>query len=117
MFRTKAAGEDKIVSLSWDCHALRSHLSEPRFSDELRSIISNVVSVRYEDSGKPSDHFFEVQLRDVSRLRSDMLLNEQFIHDYLAQVAPVPFSPEFSFAGSINKKLEDILTAHQLTSV
>jgi hypothetical protein len=101
VFRTKAAGENKIVSLSWDCRALRARLSEPGSSGDLRSIISEVVSVRYEDSSKTSDHFFEVQLLEVSRLRS-----EQLIHDYLAQVAPVPFSPEFSFGSAINRKLE-----------
>jgi Histidine kinase-, DNA gyrase B-, and HSP90-like ATPase len=105
-FRTKAAGEDKIVSLSWDCRALRAQLSELRLNGDLRSVISDVVSVSFEHSDKLSDHFFEVHLRDVSRLRSDMLLNEKLIHDYLAQVAPVPFSPEFSFADAINRRLQ-----------
>lgn len=105
VFRTKAAGDDKVVSLSWDCRALRSRLAEPHFNGDLRSAISDVVSVWYEDASKTSDHFFEVQLHEVARLRSDTLLNEQLIHDYLAQVAPVPFSPEFSFGTAISQKL------------
>jgi Histidine kinase-, DNA gyrase B-, and HSP90-like ATPase len=103
VFRTKATGEEKVVSLSWDCRALRTRLAEPHFNGDLRSIVSDVVSLWYDDSSKISDHFFEVELHDISRLRSDMLLNEQLIHDYLAQVAPVPFSPEFSFGSSINQ--------------
>lgn len=105
VFRSKAAGEGKVVSLSWDCRALRSRLAEARFNGDLRSVISDVVAVWYEDSGRPSDHFFEVQLHEVARLRSDMLLNEELIHNYLAQVAPVPFSPEFSFGSEITQKL------------
>ena len=105
VFRTKAAGEDTVVSLSWDCRALRSRLAGPHFNGDLRSVISDVVSVWYEDASKTFDHFFEVELHEISRLRSDMLLNEQLIADYLGQVAPVPFSPEFSFGTEINKKL------------
>jgi hypothetical protein len=93
------------VSLSWDCRALRARLSEGNFNGDLRSVISDVVSVWYENSSKESEHFFEVQLREVSRLRSDILLNEQLIQDYLAQVAPVSFSPGFSLGAEISKKV------------
>jgi hypothetical protein len=34
-----------------------------------------------------------------------LLLNEQLISRYLAQVSPVPFAPEFSFAAEIGKRL------------
>jgi predicted transcriptional regulator len=44
-FRTKAAGEGKIVSVTWDCRTLRERLSDAGFSGDLRCIISDVVSV------------------------------------------------------------------------
>jgi len=105
VFRTKAAGDSRIVTLTWDCRALRTRLAEPQFGGDLRSIISDVVWVWYDQSDKLNEHFFEVHLNEVSRLRSDMLLNEGLIHDHLAQIAPVPFSPEFSFGDMINQRL------------
>src|SRR5262249_5467363 len=47
-FRTKAAGEDTIVSLTWNCRALRERLGDPVFGGDLRRIVSDVVSVWYE---------------------------------------------------------------------
>jgi molecular chaperone HtpG len=104
-FRTKAAGEDSIVSLTWDCRALRERLADPAFGGDLRRIVSDVVSVWYEKAEDPTDHFFEVRLKDIARLRNDILLNERVISQYLGQVAPVPFSPEFSFGAEIEKRL------------
>ena len=104
-FRTKAAGEDKIVSVAWDCRALRERLSDAAFGGDLRRIVSDVVSVWYETVDDPSDHFFEVRLTDIARLRNDLLLNERVISHYLAQVGPVPFASEFSFAAEIGKRL------------
>src|SRR5262249_28209234 len=95
-FRTKAHGEDKIASVAWNCRALRERLSDNAFRGDLRRIVSDVVSVSYERSEDAADHFFEVRLKDIARLRNDLLLNERVISHYLAQVGPVPFAPEFS---------------------
>ena len=104
-FRTKAAGEDKITKVVWDCRALRERLADASFDGDLRQIISKVVSVSYDRSEKKDDHFFEVALRDIARLRNDILLNERVISHYLSQVAPVPFGPDFSFATEIEGHL------------
>jgi molecular chaperone HtpG len=104
-FRTKAAGEETIVSVSWDCRALRERLADPAFGGDLRRIVSDVVSIWYEKAQNSTDHFFEVRLKDISRLRNDLLLNERVISQYLGQVAPVPFAPEFSFGMEIEKRL------------
>ena len=107
-FRTKAAGEKKIVSLTWDCRALHEHLTDAAFGGDLRRIVSDVVSVWYEKTEDAADHFFEVRMSGIARLRNDVLLNEQLIGAYLAQVGPVPFSPEFSFG----MKIQNRLSAH-----
>ncbi len=105
-FRTKAAGDDKITTIVWNCRALRERLADATFNGDLRRIISDVVSVSYEKSDKEDDHFFEVGLHEIARLRNDILLNERVIAHYLAQVAPVPLSMEFSFAPEIEKHLQ-----------
>jgi len=55
-------------------------------------------------------HFFEVELRQVVRHKSDLLLNEDAISRYLAQVGPVPFSPRFVFGKKIQQFLDEFNT-------
>jgi hypothetical protein len=100
-FRTKAAGDERIVTIVWDCRGLRERLANTTYNGDLRRIISEVVSLSYEKSEKRDDHFFEVRLHDITRLRNDVLLNESAIAHYLSQVAPVRFSSDFSFAAQI----------------
>lgn len=48
-------------------------------------------------------------MHEVGRHRQDMLLNEKLIGQYLAQVAPVPFSNDFTYAARIEKHLSRFL--------
>jgi hypothetical protein len=105
-FRTKTSGEKKITSVSWDCRLLRERLADAAFDADLKRIISDVVFLSYETATDPQDHFFEVRLHEVSRLRSDMLLNERLISHYLGQVGPVPFGQDFSFGKEIDERLQ-----------
>jgi molecular chaperone HtpG len=113
-FRTKAANDTKVISLSWDCRALREKLANAVFDGDLRRIISDVVSVTYEAADHPADHFFEVRLKDISRLRNDLLLNERLVAHYLSQVAPIPFAPDFSFGTQIETRLTARTNRHPL---
>ncbi len=104
-FRTKAAGETIITSVTWDCRGLRSRLYDGAFDGGLRRIISDSVSIWFEDTKDVGAHFFEVHMRDVARHRQDLLLNEKIVREYLAQVGPVGFSPDYSFGRKIEEKL------------
>jgi Histidine kinase-, DNA gyrase B-, and HSP90-like ATPase len=103
-FVTKAKGDGRVVSLIWDCRKLKELVASSG-SDDLRSVMAGAVAVKTERADAADPGFFEVRLRDVARLRSDLLLNEHLIAEYLAQVAPVPFSPEFSFGAMIESEL------------
>jgi molecular chaperone HtpG len=104
-FRTKARGESKITTVTWDCRILRERLADAAFSGDLRRVVSDSVSVTEERAEDRSDHFFEARLSDISRLRNDVLLNERQIAEYLSQVAPLAFDKGFSFAPQIEKRL------------
>lgn len=107
-FRTKAAGSDTVTTVTWDCRALRERLGSPSFGGDLKRIISDATFLSQEKTVNKSEHFFEVRMKDIARLRNDILLNEQIIAHYLAQVGPVPFSPEFSPAKEIEQRLAGI---------
>lgn len=104
-FRTKAAHDASVLSLTIDCKSLRTRLADPSFAGDVRKVISESTYIWNEKSDDPGEHFFEVRLREVGRHRQDMLLNEKLIGQYLAQVAPVPFSDDFSHAGQIEGHL------------
>ena len=63
------------------------------------------VQVRRIDGKKWPEHFFEVELRNIPRLRNDWLLNPTVIEEYLSQVGPLPFAPQFRFADDITAML------------
>ena len=108
-FRTKAAGDTSALSILWNCKLLRSRLADRTFKGDIRDIIAECTEVWYGKASNPDDHFFEVRMHNVARHRQDMLLNEKMIAHYLAQVAPVPFSDDFSHARSIEEMLGKFL--------
>ena len=105
VFRGKAAGDSKIIEVSWDGRTLKEKIRDHSYSGSLIDIIREVVTYRHIPSAEKSECFFEVELRKVQRLKSDLLMNEKAIRLYLSQVAPVPFHPEFSFGEEIQEFL------------
>jgi len=105
IFRSRAEGDKEVSELIWDCRRLRTALRDSSFVGTAEELIKNVVKVRSFVSGELPTRFFEVELATVVRHGDDSLVNEAKIHDYLSQVAPVPFDPEFRFAKSIQEHL------------
>lgn len=105
IFRSRGEGENEISELVWDCRRLRSALRDAGFSGRVEDLIRDVVRVRRYVSDEHPGRFFEVELAGIVRHGDDSLVNAEQIRDYLAQVAPVPFSPTFRFA----KRIEDSL--------
>jgi len=101
IFRSRAAGESIVSELRWDCRKAKSLLRSADFSGDLADVVAQSVQVRRIDGKTWPEHFFDVELRNVPRLRNDWLLNPTVIEEYLSQVAPLPFAPQFRFADDI----------------
>lgn len=102
IFRGRAAGEARVTEMRWDGRRLRELLRDASFVGGLTDLVRSVVQVSsFSGEGYPS-RFFEVELRKLSRLRGDQLLDEVAIRSYLSQTAPVPFDPSFSHGGRID---------------
>jgi molecular chaperone HtpG len=87
--------------MRWDCRTLKSRLLSAGTATDVQSVVQDVVSIRKTPAKSDSTHFFEVELKGVIRRKNDKLLNPAAIADYLAQVAPIPFHPDFPFAHEI----------------
>jgi molecular chaperone HtpG len=106
IFRSRQEGEAMVHELSWDARELRSLLRSADSSQDIRDVTAKTVHTREASGRSFPDRFFEVELRGVVRHGDDRLLNEEQVSNYLAEVAPVAFSPDFQFRDQIKVFLE-----------
>ena len=112
IFRTRSSAESMVSEMRWDCRELRTLLRSAQQDKGIAEVIREIVQLRkFKDASAPAS-FFEVELKSVARLGNDKLMNADAVIHYLAQVAPVPFSPEFKFA----KRITEALTSHGINS-
>jgi hypothetical protein len=106
IFRSRQNAENTVHELRWNSRNVRSLLRAADDSSDLREIVAKTVEVREVPGRNWPERFFEVELRGVVRHRDDRLLNDEAVANYLSQVAPVPFWPDFQFADQIRSFLE-----------
>ena len=106
IFRSRQDCEDTVHELRWNSRDVRSLLRAADDSSDLREVVAKTVEVREVPGRSWPERFFEVELRGVIRHRDDRLLNDEAVSNYLSQVAPVPFWPDFQFADQIRSFLE-----------
>jgi molecular chaperone HtpG len=104
-FRSRADGETEVSELVWDCRRLRAFLRDSTFAGTVEDLIKDVVRTRRYIGLDLPDRFFEVELCGIVRHGDDSLVNREAIRDYLCQVAPIPFAPDFRFAKEIESAL------------
>lgn len=109
VFRSRSASDSLVQELRWDCKVFKRLLSDHTYQGSLYDLVQEVATVKDVTDGSWPDHFYEVELVKPIRIKSDLLLNRDAISLYLSQVAPVPFSPEFSFGDEIRANLVDHL--------
>ncbi len=110
IFRGKAEGDTKIIEVTWNSRVLKEKMRDTNYAGGLIDIIREIVSYKEISGAEKEYRFFEVELHRVTRLKNDLLMNEQAIRSYLSQVAPVPFHPEFSFG----EEIQSFLTKHEI---
>ncbi len=114
VFRSRSPGEPSVSELRWDCRKLKTSLRAADNNLEIGELIRSVVSIQLIEAGEYPDRFFEVELRGIVRLKSDRLMSAVAIGEYLSQVAPVPFAPEFQFGAQITEGLSSVVSLCEL---
>lgn len=107
VFRSRQMGETTVHEVRWDSREIRTLLRSGDVSQDLREVIAKGVQKREVPAGNWPARFFEVELKGVIRYRDDRLLNEEAVYNYLAQVAPVAFHPDFEFGHQITTFLKE----------
>jgi molecular chaperone HtpG len=106
LFRGRSQGDPIVFEMLWDCRKLRALLRAADSNHHLREVVMQTVSTRSVETARVPGHFFEVEMCGVIRHRNDQLLDPDAVTSYLSQVAPVPFSPEFSHRDDICNTLK-----------
>lgn len=106
IFRSRQDGEGTVHELRWDSREVRSLLRSSDNSSDLRDIVAKTIQTREVPGRNWPQRFFEIELRGMVRHRDDRLLNEESVAQYVAQVSPVPFAPDFQFGFQIRSFLE-----------
>jgi hypothetical protein len=114
IFRSRAPGEKVVSQLVWDCKALRGALRSADEDEGVGHLIRRLVSLTKISADGYPEHFFEVEMNGIVRLRSDKLLSPVAVAEYLGQVAPVPFCPDFPFAAVVREALSSEVNLGEL---
>jgi hypothetical protein len=112
VFRSKARGESTVSEIAWDGRKLKELLRDAHYEGDIQDAVRAVVTVTQARSEATQQGFFEVELRKVTRIKNDLLLNPEEVRRYLSQVAPVPFKSDFSFG----KEIQTYLSQHGVDS-
>ncbi|WP_314372306.1 ATP-binding protein [Sphingomonas paucimobilis] len=112
-FHSRAAGERRISTMTWNCQALRTALRDPSDTRDLAAIIDAITTTTIAD--EEGDPFFEVRLEGVARQGDDRVMSPGAITDYLCEIAPVPLDPSFSGSAEIAARLDGIVSLGDLT--
>ena len=112
-FQSRAAGETRVSTMTWNCQALRTALRDPGDARDLASIIDAITTTTVtEEAGDP---YFELRLEGVARQGDDRVMSPGAVADYLSEIAPVPLDPSFSQGAAIAERLGCTVALGDLT--
>ena len=104
IFLTRARRDAPVSRIVWDGPGLRKSILDTKQVE--RAIRDTVLVETLHGEGYP-DHFFEVELAGVGRHAAGLVLNREAVRAYVAEVCPVPFSPAFPFAATVDDLLRE----------
>lgn len=94
IFRTSARGEAIGTQITFDVDKIWQMVEKDE-EDYLATYVINECTTREPIPAEESDHFFEVELRGVKDDAAPSLLESEAVCNYLREVAPVEYKPEF----------------------
>lgn len=104
IFRSRSKGDTQVSQAVWDGLKIREAI-QSREVVSLEQLAKNAVEVSRQQGTDEPEHFFEARLEGIRRLPDDRLFDAPRVASYLAEIAPVRFSPVFSFGEYIRNEL------------
>ena len=98
IFRTRQQDDEPVISVRWDGAGLRKKVTTNLSVEQL---IAECVSVETVSGGEWPARFFEVEINGIARFAAGSILNAKVVRDYIGEICPVPFVPDFQYVGNI----------------
>jgi len=98
IFETSYKGEAIKSIITLNAKQLKNIIEDRTITLDAATVISVITSLDKTEAEK-EEHFFKVELRNVSNVE---LLDENNVRNYLSMVAPVPFNSNFPFSKKIH---------------
>ena len=110
-FLTRVCARDPVTRVVWS----RTGLDDRTNSIQATEIgFQNWVSVETLDDFDYPEHFFRVEIDGVSRHAAGKLLNREAVRGYIAEVCPVPLSPDFPFLEYVREIFPSLQSPYSL---
>lgn len=105
-FITTFKGESVKTTMIWNAKECRRLVQDSTVNESAEEIFKKVISYKEEDC-KDNEHFFIVELHNISIDNND-LLNEEEVRKYIQWNAPVSYNRKFIYASKIKDYIKKI---------
>lgn len=97
---TRYAGENECSIMTWDAKKLRTNLDDISIKKSPEEILNEIISCEVIPDNSGKDHYFKIELINIISGHEN-LLNKDFVEQYISDVGPVDFAPQFIFGKKI----------------
>lgn len=104
-FLTRSTNKEPVARVKWDRANLQKGIAEGK---SLKQIIAQSTTLETIPGDEYPDSFFQVEIDNIARFSAGLILNCDAVRDYISEVCPIPFSPNFPYTCEVvnlfNKK-------------
>ena len=97
-FYTRQQDDEPVISVRWDGKGLRKKVTADLSVEQL---IAECVSTETTSGNEWPARFFQVDIDGIARFAAGSILNAKVVREYIGETCPVPFIPDFQYAGNI----------------
>lgn len=100
VFRTRCQSTDPVTCVTWTGTSSTKSTESPVCAGDT---LNDCVTIATESGDAYPAHFFEVEVRGITRGAAGVLLNENAVRSYISEVCPVPMPSTFPFTQQVEK--------------
>lgn len=102
-FRTRHQSAAPVTCVTWTGIGSTRNTKSPNSNDDT---LDHCVTTTTDSGDAYPAHFFEAEIRGITRYAASTLLNENAVRSYISEVCPVPMSQAFPFTQQVTNLFE-----------
>lgn len=97
-FLTRSTNKEPVARVKWDKANLQKGIADGK---PVKQLIAQSTTVDTISGDEYPDSFFQVEIDNIARFAAGLILNYDVVRDYISEVCPIPFSPNFPYASDV----------------